>query len=272
VRVVRLSRNFGSFTAIRAGLDFASGTDCVAVISADLQDPPEHLAAMLDAWRAGNKVVLAVRRRRDDRLTVRLFASLYYRLVRRWALPEMPPGGFDFFLVDRQVADVLCQFQERNTSLVGLVLWLGFRKAILPYDRQARPFGQSMWSFRKKLSYFVDTFVAFTVAPLRIASAVGMSASVLSFAWCAFVVLQAAFLGRPFPGWTSLMAVVCFLGGIQLLSLGIIGEYLWRNLEESRRRPLYLIDHTFTGAADRAAAIPVSDPCPTIIAASAPRR
>lgn len=241
-RVIRLSRNFGSFTAIRAGLAAAHEADCVAVISADLQDPPEHLEKMLLAWREGYDVVLAVRRSRDDGWLNQLFSSVYYWLLRRLALPQMPAGGFDFLLIDHRVASLLCQFGERNTSLMGLVLWLGFEKKLLPYDRQARPYGRSMWSLARKLNYFIDSFAAFTAVPLRFASGLGIGVSAISFLWCVFVVLQALLLGRPFPGWSSLMAAICFLGGVQLLSLGIIGEYLWRNLEESRRRPLYIVD------------------------------
>lgn len=243
-RVVRLSRNFGSFTAIRAGLDHVGPADCVAVISADLQDPPERLVAMLDEWRAGAQVVLATRNRRADGWATRLSAALYYRLLRRLALPEMPPGGFDFLLIDRQVAGVLRQFREHDTSLMGLVLWLGFRRVCLPYDRLARPHGRSMWSLARKLTYCVDSFVAFTATPLRFVSALGIGVSLSSFAWCAFVVFQALVSGAPVQGWSSLMAAICFLGGVQLLGLGIVGEYLWRSLEETRDRPLYVVDRT----------------------------
>ena len=257
-RVIRLARNFGSFIAIRAGLDQVADADCVAVISADLQDPPEHLTAMLDAWRRGNQVVLATRRSRADGWCTRLTSAVGHLALRRVAFADLPAGGFDFFLVDRQVAALLCRLPEQNTSLIGLVLWLGFRRAVLPYDRKRRPFGRSQWRMAAKLRYFVDSLVAFSGLPLRMASLLGILVLLLTVPAGIWLACQSTILSQPVTPWTVLMTIVGFLGGAQLLSVGILGEYLWRNLQESRQRPLYIIDHSDQFGADQAHVYPAA--------------
>jgi polyisoprenyl-phosphate glycosyltransferase len=243
VRVIKLSRNFGSNAALLAGLDQARG-EVVAAIAADLQDPPELIDDMLAYWRRGHKVVLAARQRRGDPFLTRLLASTFYLLFRRFAIPSMPKQGFDFFLIDRQVCNLIKGIQESNTYLMGIILWLGFEPAILYYHRREREqrFGKSMWSLTKKLKYFIDAFVAFSYVPVRAASLLGISLSILGLMYAVALLILRLFSGIPVVGWLSLMAVLLVVSGVQLLMTGILGEYLWRNLDETRRRPRFVID------------------------------
>jgi glycosyltransferase involved in cell wall biosynthesis len=243
LRVVKLSRNFGSNAALLAGLAHATG-DAVATISADLQDPPETLDAMLARWRDGKRVVLAVREGRDDPFATALLANLFYKLFRRYAIPSMPAQGFDFFVIDRQVQQLLLQIQESNAYLMGLVLWLGFDPARVPFRRQKREerYGRSMWGFGRKFKYFIDSFVAFSYVPIRAASLLGLCASAAGLLYAAFIVFAHFALDLKVQGWASLMIVLLIVSGAQLLVMGVIGEYLWRNLDETRRRPRYVVE------------------------------
>jgi glycosyltransferase involved in cell wall biosynthesis len=243
VRLIKLSRNFGSNAALLAGLDQARG-EVVAAIAADLQDPPELIHEMLVQWRQGRKVVLAARQSRGDPLLTRLLAATFYFLFRRFALPSMPRQGFDFFLIDRQVCDLIKGIRESNAYLMGIILWLGFEPAILYYHRQQREarFGKSMWSLTKKLKYFIDAFVAFSYVPVRAASLLGISLSVLGMLYALALLILRLVGGIPVVGWVSLMAVSLVVSGVQLLMTGILGEYLWRNLDETRRRPRFVIE------------------------------
>lgn len=243
VKVIKLSRNFGSFVASLAGLRNATG-DCVVLISADLQDPPEMIPEMVDAWLSGFKVVLAVRENRKDSFWVTKTSNFFYWLMQKIALREMPLGGFDFFLIDRQVADTISRLEEKNTSLIGLIIWLGFKRKILHYTREERELGKSMWTFTKKLKYFIDSIAAFSYFPLRMASVVGVSISFVAFLYILYIFFMYFFLVQPPTGWSTMMVVVLFLSGIQLTILGVIGEYLWRNLDETRKRPVYIVDET----------------------------
>jgi glycosyltransferase involved in cell wall biosynthesis len=248
VRVVKLVRNFGSNAALLAGLEAARG-EVMAAIAADLQDPPELIGDMLAHWRQGHKVVLAERASRDDPWLTRVLANTFYALFRRLALPTMPAHGFDFFVIDRQVRELVLQLSERNTYLMGMLLWLGFAPAVLRYHRRARDarFGVSMWTLSRKLAYFADAFVAFSYAPLRLATLSGLLLAVAGFCY-AGVVIVGKLCGWMAPdGWTSLMVVLLLVSGVQLGMLGIVGEYLWRNLEETRRRPRYLVEREVGG-------------------------
>jgi len=243
MRVVKLSRNFGSNPAIMAGLSQAKG-DAVAAIAADLQDPPELIHEMIDLWRDDNKVVIAARRDREDPFPTSLLADTFYKLFRRHAIKTMPERGFDFFLIDQQVCELINEIQENNAYLMGLILWLGFDPYVLYYDRQAREekYGQSMWTLAKKLKYFVDSFVAFSYFPIRLASGLGMIFSLLGLLYAVWVIVARLFLGIEAEGWASLMVIVLIAAGVQMLILGIIGEYMWRNLDETRRRPRFIIE------------------------------
>jgi len=239
-RGVRLTRNFGSQMAITAGLSEARG-DAAAVLSADLQEPPELLPEMVAAWRRGAAAVLAVRRSRPEALHSRAASSLYYRTLRRLAFPELPAGGFDCFLVSRPAIDFLKGSREVHTSLPGLLLWSGFAAALVPYDRVAREEGESRWTLAKKVKYFLDSVISFSYAPLRAMSLLGAALSVAAFAYAVFLVVYKLVHGQTLQGWTSLMVALAFFSGVQLLSLGILGEYLWRTLDAARARKGWLV-------------------------------
>ncbi|NTU73984.1 glycosyltransferase family 2 protein [Candidatus Roizmanbacteria bacterium] len=241
VKVVKLSRNFGSFNAILAGLHYATG-DCIGIISADLQDPPELFIEMVDQWRQGKKTVMAVRKNRQDPFVSKLLSNTFYWLIRKFAIPAMPAGGFDFVLIDRLVKDTLIRMNEKNTSLMGLISWLGFESGIVYYTRTKREIGTSRWNLSKKFKYFVDTFTAFSYFPIRAISTLGFIIAVAGFIYAAFVLFNKAVFGISVQGWTSMIIVVLVISGVQLTSLGIIGEYLWRNIDETRKRPNFIVD------------------------------
>jgi dolichol-phosphate mannosyltransferase len=243
VRVVKLSRNFGSGPAVLAGLGEARG-DCMVALAADLQDPPELIPRMVGMWREGRKVVLAVRRSRADPLANRLLADAFYLLFRRFALPNMPRHGFDSFLLDRAVRDLIAGIQENNAYLMGLILWTGFNPGVVEYDRAARParYGPSMWGFGRRVKHFIDSFTAFSYFPLRAASVLGVVVAVLGLLYAALVVALRVVHGFPVEGWASIMVAVLLLSGVQMLMIGVLGEYLWRNLEETRRRPRFVVE------------------------------
>jgi glycosyltransferase involved in cell wall biosynthesis len=239
-RGIRLTRNFGSPMAILAGLGEASG-DSAAVLSADLQEPPELLGEMVAAWRRGAEAVLAVRRSRPEPWTERAAAALYYRTMRALALREMPAEGFDCFLVGHAAIDFLVSNREAHASLPGLLLWSGFPASLVPYDRVAREDGRSRWTFAKKLKYFIDSVVAFSYAPMRWMSAAGAALALVAFAYASLIVLLKIFRGQPIQGWSSLMVVLTFFSGVQLLCLGVLGEYLWRTLDAARGRKGFVV-------------------------------
>ncbi|RED57632.1 glycosyltransferase family 2 protein [Cohnella lupini] len=241
IKVVKLSKNFGSMSAIQAGLKYASG-DCVGIISADLQDPPELFEQMIGHWESGKKVVMATREEREETLGQKIFSNSYYLLMRRFAIKDYPTGGFDFVLVDRQVVQELNQIREKNTNIMSLIYWLGYPQSTISYVRLERKLGKSRWTFSKKIKLFVDSFVSFSYAPIRLMSTIGMITAIISFIYGLFVVFNAIFGNAPLQGWTTIIALISFLLGVIMVMLGIIGEYLWRILDESRKRPAYIVD------------------------------
>jgi dolichol-phosphate mannosyltransferase len=244
IRIVKLTRNFGSMAAILAGLTVARG-DCVGMIAADLQDPPELFLDMLAHWRAGAKAVFAVRADREDSLSQRAFAATYYSLIRRFALKDYPEGGFDFFLVDRQVVRDMVRISEKNTNLMSLIFWLGYRPVMLPYVRRARSKGKSRWTLSKKIKLFIDSFVAFSYVPIRFLSAMGLIVATTAFAYGAYVFYAWLVNDIPVRGFAPVILVLAFTAGIQMTMLGVLGEYLWRTLDETRRRPGFVIDEVY---------------------------
>lgn len=240
IAIVRLSRNFGSNAAILAGLSCTKG-EAVTVISADLQDPPELIPKMVRAWRDGNQVVLAARNKRRDPLASKLFSSITNRLLRLLVFPDYPPRGFDFMLLDHRVVDIIVSMKEMNAYIFGLAMWVGFQRKFIFYDRIAREHGRSRWTFSKKIKYFADIFVAFSYLPLRIASLTGLLLALAGFIYALFLIGMRLFSLNPVPGWTSIIVVVLMTSGMQLLLLGVIGEYIWRILDESRDRPPYIV-------------------------------
>ena len=253
VRAIRLSRNFGSNIAILAGLAHAGG-DAVVVISADLQDPPEMIVDMVAAWREGVDVVLAARRSRDDPWLSRTLANTFNILFRKLAFADFPPGGFDFMLISGRVAQILVQMSEKNSYIFGQVMWVGFQRRILYYDRAERAGGRSRWTLARKVKYFIDAFAAFSYLPIRLASGFGF---LLAFTGVGYAAVLALLLlsNVSFDSGHAAIVITLLVGsGVQLVIVGLIGEYLWRVLEEARNRPLYIVDTTTDTVLARAGA------------------
>ncbi len=244
IKVVKLTRNFGSMASIQAGFTVTTG-DCVGIIAADLQDPPELFVDMIDYWEKGIKVVFAVRSDRDESRVKKFFSNTYYTLIRRFAIHNYPKGGFDFLLVDRQIVEEVNQIREKNTNLMSLIFWLGHGYVLLPYVRRSRAKGRSRWTLAKKIKLFVDSFVAFSYVPIRFLSSVGLVVAASSFLYGGFVFYTWLAWGIEVKGFTALMILLAFTAGIQMTMLGVLGEYLWRTLDETRKRPAYVIDKIF---------------------------
>ncbi len=240
--VVNLTRNFGQVAAIFAGLGRCTG-DCAAVISSDLQDPPELIPEMFEQWRNGAKTVIGVRESREDSHFSRLTSRLFYRLMQRYALPEIPIRGFDFFLLDRMVIDQVLNSAERNGFLQGQILSASDSVAQISYKRRARKRGKSGWTLLRKLKYFVDGFVAYSFVPIRLIALLGIVVFVLAVLLSFALIAQRLILGTEAPGWSSVMIALLVLHGFELLAIGIVGEYVWRALDQVRPRPLYLVDY-----------------------------
>lgn len=242
IRAVRLARNFGSHAAIMCGLERAKG-DCAVIMAADQQDPPEEVPNLLRRWQRGAQLVWAVRASRHGEGAGKIgFARLYYWVMREVVrLRGMPAKGADFFLVDRRVIDAAVTFRERNVSVLALLAWLGFRQDTIYYDKQPRLHGASGWSLTKKLKLVVDSVTSFSFLPVRLMSLVGFAVALGGFVYAGHVIFN-ALTGSPVQGWSSLMVVVLVIGGIQMLMMGVLGEYLWRALDEARARPRYVIE------------------------------
>ena len=242
VSVVRLSRNFGKEAAITAGLEVARG-DCVVVMDADLQHPPESIPAMLEAWRQGADVVNMRRRSREDETWIkRTAAHAFYRVLNRLSDIPIPEDVGDFRLLSRRAVDALNLLQERNRFMKGLFAWIGYRQVTLEFDCGERAGGHSKWRYRQLWHFAVEGITAFSVAPLRFASHVGLASALVAFGYALYFLFKTLVLGDAVPGFPTLIVVVLLLGGLQLLAIGVLGEYLGRLSSESKRRPLYLVD------------------------------
>lgn len=242
-KVVKLSRNFGSHTAILAGFAHATG-DCMTMVAADLQEPLEIIIEMYEKWKQGKKVVIAVRKDREDGFFQKIFSNTYYSLMQKYALKDMPSGGFDCFFIDKKVRDVLVSMNEKNSSIVGQVLWAGFEMDKIYYVRKKREIGESKWTLSKKIKLFIDSFMAFSYVPIRFISTLGIVISIVGFILAVFLIVNKFMFNVPVQGWTTMMITLLMLSGIQMLTLGVIGEYLWRNFDESRGRPTYIVEET----------------------------
>lgn len=241
IKVISLSKNFGSHAATLCGLANCTG-DCAVIKAADLQEPTELILDMVESWKEGNNVVLAVRKGREESKKQTLFANLYYWMVRKIALPSMPQGGFDVFLIDRKVINVLLALDEKNSALTGQILWSGFRTDKIYYVRKAREIGSSRWTLKKKIRLVTDTLFGFSTLPIKIVSVIGIISFAGALLW-AIVVMIGKIRGEiPVQGWTTLFVFNLFSFGVIMLSIGIMGEYLWRTFDASRNRPPYIIE------------------------------
>ena len=241
-RYLRFSRNSGSHIAILAGLQHAEG-DSAVFMAADLQDPPELIAQMIDRWQQGSRVVWAYREGREGISMIdRLLSGTFYWIVNRMMKMDIPSQGVDFALLDRCVINGLAACVGANPNIFMSVLWMGFPQTFIPYTKQERHAGVSKWSFGKRLKLFVDSVVAFSFVPVRIISCTGILMAITGFLYASIVFIVRFVTTRPIEGWASLMVVTLIIGGIIMIMLGILGEYIWRAFEEARRRPLYFIE------------------------------
>lgn len=241
VKLVKLSRNFGEHAALLAGLSVCTG-DCAVTKQADLQEDSLLILDMYESWKKGNKVVLAIRRSRDESPVKVFFANMYYALVRKFVNKKMPQGGCDCYLIDRQVIEVLQRLDEKNSSLTLQVLWAGFKTDLVYFDRKDREKGKSRWTLAKKYKLVVDSLMSFSYVPIRFMIVVGTVFNIFAFALFISVIVERIKFGAPVVGWASLMCVILCSSGLILMMLGILGEYVWRALDAARKRPPFIID------------------------------
>jgi dolichol-phosphate mannosyltransferase len=239
---LRLSKNSGSHIAILAGMHQCKG-DAVVFMAGDMQDPPELIDSLITKWQDGQDVVWAVRENIEGvSLLSKFLSKMFYFLMNSFANVKFPPSGADFALMDKKVVNAVLQSTGSNPSLGGLIASVGFKQTEIKYIKKARALGKSKWTLNKKLQAFIDAFVAFSFAPMRIMIYIGMIISIIGFLYAIFIIILRLFFIKQIDGWSSIMVVVLFIGGIQMLMIGTLGEYLWRNLEESRKKPLFFIE------------------------------
>ena len=252
IRLVDLSRNFGKEAALSAGLDHATG-DAVIPVDADLQDPPEVIPELIREWQAGAPVVLAVRQdRHSDGLLKRFTAAAFYDLHNRLASTSIPANVGDFRLLDRVVVDVVRSLPERQRFMKGLFAWAGFPAVQVPYVRPARAAGSSKWTYWRLLNLAIEGITSFSTAPLRASTLFGVVFSIVAMIYGGVIAARALWFGSDVPGYASIFVAVVFMGGIQLLSIGILGEYVGRIYMESKQRPVYIVQRLFNQAATSA--------------------
>ncbi len=240
-QLITLSRNFGSFSAIRAGLEAARG-EAYGVIAADLQEPPELLPAFARELLADTcDVCVGTRALRHDTASSRRASTLFWWLYRRLVQPQMPAGGLDVFGCNRKVRDVLLSLTEANSSLVGELIWMGFRRKEIAYDRQERLVGKSAWTFRRKWKYMADSIFSFTDLPIRLLTAIGLAGAAVVLAAGIVILAFWACGAVPVPGYAPIMLAILFVGFTNLLGLGVVGNYVWRGYENSKHRPLHIV-------------------------------
>lgn len=245
VKLVKLSKNHGAYVAILSGMNYASG-DAVVFLAADLQDPPELIPEMYDEWVKGQKrdLVLCVRQSRSDPFLSKMFSALFYKIFRALVLPDYPKTGFDLCMINKQQAQILVDMDEKNSHLTVQIIWLGFGRRFLKYHRRERKHGKSRWSFFKRLKLAFDTFFGFSARPLRIASFIGMLVWLPALLLAVYVLLRKIIFGAPLFGVPTIVAAIFLTGGLILLSIGIVGEYLWRNFDATRNRPTFIVEET----------------------------
>lgn len=249
VKLVKLSRNFGEHAAILAGLSQCTG-DCAVTKQADLQEDSELIVDMYQSWQKGNKVVLAVREERDDSPISKFLANIYYFVMRKLVLKDMPKGGFDCYLLDRKVIEVLKMFDEQNSALTLQILWVGFQSEKVYFHRKARKTGRSRWTLSKKFKLVMDSMMSFSYFPIRFISFLGLIFFIISLISAFVLIGQVLWSGVEVAGWASIMVVLLLISGIIMLMLGILGEYIWRILDASRNRPPFLIEEVSTKTAE----------------------
>lgn len=250
VVATKLSRNFGEHAALLAGLSVCTG-DCAVTKQADLQEDSTLILEMYESWKRGNKVVLAIRGSRDENAVKKFFAGCYYWLVRKTINKDMPQGGCDCYLVDRQVIKVLEMMDEKNSSLTLQVMWVGFKTEKIYFHRKDREVGKSRWTLGKKIKLVVDSMMSFSYFPIRCMATIGSVFALLALIGIILTIKEKLTTGTPILGYASLMSVVLFGFGLIFIMLSMLGEYIWRALEESRKRPPFIIDEVHRSNDDK---------------------
>ncbi|MBF9236756.1 glycosyltransferase family 2 protein [Hymenobacter sp. BT683] len=240
IRIVDLAGNVGSYNAIVAGMAYATG-DCLAVITADLQDPPELMAQMYAHWQQGFKLVIGNRQDREETGFAQTLAKVFHWLMKKLALRNIPDGGFDFVFFDQQVAAEVLKLHERNSNVFYLMVWLGFAYVNIPYTRRKRTIGKSRWTLSNKIKLLIDSLMAFSFVPIRAISVMGLGLGVVALIYGLYVIALKIVSPNEPAGWTTLMVVLLFVSAFQMIALGVIGEYVWRGLDAARKRPLYVV-------------------------------
>ena len=241
-KIIKHSRNFGSIRAIKTGFRFVTG-DCFTFLAADLQDPPPLIEMMADQWLKGAKYITCVRAHRDDPFMSRMFAAIFYKLVRMIAVKDFPKGGFDLALMDKIMLSYILQ-SGKNINLALYAYSLGFTPEIIYYNRQRRQLGKSRWTFAKKVNYFVDSLIGFSIVPLRLVSWIGVGLAIPSFIYGFYVLFWVLTKGVVVPGFAALATLISFLFGLLLIMLGIIGEYIWRIFDQLNGTPESVVEIT----------------------------
>ena len=251
VAIIDLSRNFGKEIAMTAGMDHAHG-DAVVVIDADLQDPPELIPKMIEGWQSGYDVVYAQRiSRAGESVFKKSTAHVFYRLMQKLSRVKIPADAGDFRLLSRRAVDALSGLREQHRFMKGLFAWIGYPQKAIQYERDARYGGETKWNYVGLWNFAIEGITSFSTIPLKVATYVGMLTALGAFLYGMFIVLETILYGNPVAGYPSLLVVVLFLGGIQLMALGVIGEYLGRMFDETKGRPLYLIKDYQSSSADK---------------------
>lgn len=241
IKVVKLTRNFGQNPAIQAGLRHATGA-CVGIISADLQEPCELFLDMIKAWECGARLVIGERQSREENRLHQLTSGVYWYLIRRFAFADYPPMGFDFCLLDRQVVEDINRINEKNSPILVLIYWLGYRPVRLSITRKQRDKGSSQWRLWNKIGFTMDTLIGFTYLPARLITVTGLGVATLSLLYLFFMVIQWYRMQTAPPGWMTVVGLLTLLGAAILFSIGIVSEYLLRILDEARKRPPYVVE------------------------------
>lgn len=242
-RVIKLTRNFGAVHATKKGMTLVTG-DCFVALAADLQDPPSLIVEMFDRWKAGSKYVLCARSHREDTASSKLFAAIYYRLVRLLVTSDYPRGGYDMALMDKAFLPFLLD-SSKNINTPLFAYWLGFKPDVIQYTRNRRVHGKSRWSVRKRIKFFLDSLLGFSILPIRIITLVGLLVSLASFGYGTLVVINALSGESAVAGFATLSALIAFFFGLIIVMLGVIGEYIWRIFDEVNKRPEAVIDEVF---------------------------
>lgn len=245
LKIISFSRNFGKEIALTAGLRYAAGR-AVIPIDADLQDPPELIVDLVKKWQEGYDVVYAQRTSRQGETWTKRFTALwFYKIIRKFSYISIPPNTGDFRLLDRSVVDVINQMPERTRFMKGLFAWVGFKQTVVYFERSPRYAGSTKWNYWKLWNFALDGITSFSLAPLKIWSYLGFVIAISSFIYAFFILIRTIVLGVDTPGYASLVVILLFLSGVQMISLGILGEYLGRVYEEVKQRPLYLVRETY---------------------------